>query len=40
MEALAQLPGIANQRLAVGSLGLHEEHADAVAEALRPFLLG
>jgi pimeloyl-ACP methyl ester carboxylesterase len=40
IEALVQLPGIASRRLATGSLGLHEERADAVAEALRPFLLG
>jgi pimeloyl-ACP methyl ester carboxylesterase len=40
MEALGQAPGIGSRRLAAGSLGLHEEHPDAVAEALRPFLLG
>ena len=40
IEALVRLPGIASQCLATGSLGLHEERADAVAEALRPFLLG
>ena len=39
MEALAQVPGITVQRLAAGSLGLHEEHADAVADVLRAFLL-
>lgn len=39
IEALARMPGICSERLTVGSLGLHEEHAEAVAEALRPFLL-
>ncbi len=39
MEALAHVPGIAVHRLAAGSLGLYEEHADAVADVLRPFLL-
>ncbi len=39
MEALAQVPGIVVRRLASGSLGLHEEHPDAVADVLRPFLL-
>ncbi len=39
MEALAQVPGIEVRRLASGSLGLHEEHPDAVADVLRPFLL-
>ena len=37
MEALAALPGIQTHRIS-GSLGLHEEHADAVAEAVLPFL--
>lgn len=40
IDVLVRLPGIASQRLAVGSLGLHEEHAHVVAEALRPFLHG
>lgn len=40
MEALVRLPGIGSRRLASGSLGIHEECAGAVAEALRPFLLG
>jgi pimeloyl-ACP methyl ester carboxylesterase len=40
MEALALLPGIASRRLATGSLGVHEECAGAVAEVIRPFLLG
>jgi pimeloyl-ACP methyl ester carboxylesterase len=40
MEALARVPGIDAHRLAAGSLGLHEESPDAVAEVLRPFLLG
>ena len=39
MEALAQVPGIEVRRLASGSLGLHEEHPDVVADVLRPFLL-
>ena len=38
MEVLAQTPGITVHRLASGSLGLHEEHADAVADVLQPFL--
>ncbi|MFB2978566.1 alpha/beta fold hydrolase [Microseira sp. BLCC-F43] len=37
MEALAALPGVQTHRIS-GSLGLHEEHADAVAEAVLPFL--
>lgn len=40
MEALAQLPGVASRRLTAGSLGVHEECADAAAAALRPFLWG
>lgn len=40
MEALAAAPGIAARRLASGSLGVHEECPGAVADALRPFLLG
>jgi pimeloyl-ACP methyl ester carboxylesterase len=40
MEALTRLPGITSLRLGAGSLGVHEESASAVAEALRPFLLG
>lgn len=40
MEALAQVPDVAARRLASGSLGVHEEHPDAVADALHPFLLG
>lgn len=39
MEALARLPGVVSRRLPVGSLGVHEECAHAVAEAIRPFLL-
>ena len=37
MEALAALPGIQTHRIS-GTLGLHEEYADAVAEAVLPFL--
>jgi pimeloyl-ACP methyl ester carboxylesterase len=37
MEALAALPDVQTHRIS-GSLGLHEEHADAVAEAVLPFL--
>ena len=40
MEALADVPGIAVRRLAAGSLGLYEERPDAVADVIRPFLLG
>lgn len=40
MEALARVPGIASHRLAVGSLGLHEERAHAGAAAVRLSLLG
>ena len=40
IEALVRLPGIASGRFTTGSLGLHEECRDVVAEALRPFLLG
>jgi pimeloyl-ACP methyl ester carboxylesterase len=39
IEALAEVPGLTAHRLAAGALGLHEEHADAVAALLRPFLL-
>ncbi|MEG4350293.1 alpha/beta hydrolase [Microcoleus sp. LAD1_D3] len=37
MEAIAQLPGIESHHLP-GSLGLHEEYADEVAEIIKPFL--
>jgi pimeloyl-ACP methyl ester carboxylesterase len=37
MEALATLPGIVSQRIP-GTLGMHEEFAEAVAEAVLPFL--
>ena len=40
MEVLASAPGIVGHRVATRSLGLHEECADAVAEALRRFLPG
>jgi len=39
MEALAGVPGVRSIRLPAGRLGVHEEHPDAVARALRPFLL-
>ncbi len=38
IEALAALPGIEVQRFDAGSLGVHEEQPDLVAEALGPFL--
>jgi len=38
MEALAGLPGVTTVRLARGKLSVHEEFADEVAAALRPFL--
>jgi pimeloyl-ACP methyl ester carboxylesterase len=37
MEALAALPGVQVQRLS-GSLGMHEEYADAIAPLILPFL--
>ncbi|HEY9853148.1 MAG TPA: alpha/beta hydrolase [Leptolyngbyaceae cyanobacterium] len=37
MEALAQVPGVQSVTL-TGSLGLHEEYAAAVIEAIQPFL--
>ncbi|HEY9692611.1 MAG TPA: alpha/beta hydrolase [Oculatellaceae cyanobacterium] len=37
MEAIAELPHIESYRIP-GSLGLHEEYADAVAEIIKPFL--
>ena len=39
MEALANFPGVQIVRLP-GSLGLHEEYADAVGAAILPFLMG
>lgn len=39
MEALAEIPGIQTQKLP-GTLGLYEEFAEAVVEAVEPFLLG
>jgi pimeloyl-ACP methyl ester carboxylesterase len=38
MEALAEVPGVATVRLARGKLSVHEEFADEVVAALRPFL--
>ncbi|WP_413160550.1 hypothetical protein ACL6C3_18730 [Capilliphycus salinus ALCB114379] len=38
MEAIANLEGVEVRHLS-GSLGLHEEHPEAVMEAVRPFLL-
>ncbi len=40
IEALVGVAGVTGRRLESGALGLHEEDADAVAKALRPFLLG
>jgi pimeloyl-ACP methyl ester carboxylesterase len=37
MEAIAQLPGVESARVA-GSLGMHEEYAQAVVEAIADFL--
>lgn len=39
MEALAELPNVLLRKLP-GSLGLHEEYADEVAESVLPFLQG
>lgn len=39
MEALAELPNVLQRKLP-GSLGLHEEYADEVAESVLPFLQG
>ncbi|MBD1837735.1 alpha/beta hydrolase [Coleofasciculus sp. FACHB-501] len=38
MEAMANVPGVQTLRLP-GSLGLHEEYADAVGAAILPFLM-
>jgi pimeloyl-ACP methyl ester carboxylesterase len=40
MEALAALPGFESCRLDRGSLGVYEEDATAVADAVEPFLRG
>lgn len=38
IEVMAALPGVAAARLSEGALGVHEEHADQVAAAVRDFL--
>ena len=38
MEALGAMPNVESHRLAIGSLGMHEEEPEAVGDVVLPFL--